>query len=77
MAYFFNALHRMQLKADDLLASLFRKAIIVKVFNVCRQIKILQNFGFDIVRAIFLDCMLPVEVAELAESFQQIGMESL
>ena len=67
----------MQLKADDLLASTFRKAIKVKVFNVCCQIEILQNFGFDIVRVIFLDCIITVEVAELAERRHQIGMESL
>ena len=66
----------MQLKADDFLDSLFRKAIIVKVVQFIFQTILGQNC-FDTVKVIFLDWMLSVEVAELFESHQQIGMESL
>ena len=76
MAYVFDVLHRIQLKADDLLDSLFRKTIIVKVVQFILQTILSQNC-LDTVKVIFLDWMLSIEVAELAESHQQIGFESL
>ena len=76
MAYVFDVLHRIQLKADDLLDSLFRKTIIVKVVQFILQTILSQNC-LDTVKIIFLDWMLSVEVAKLAESHQQIGFESL
>ena len=76
MAYVFDVLHRIQLKADDLLDSLFRKTIIVKVVQFILQTILSQNC-LDTVKVIFLDWMLSIEVAELAESLQQIGMVRL